>query len=95
MRLTDVKEIPQPKQRRADPSELLTVRELADFLRVSPALVYRLVEEGKIACHRIGMGRGAIRVRRQDVDDYLAVCREEPYERRPVPRRPKLKHIKL
>ena len=74
---------------------LLTVRDVADLLRVSPSLVYQLVETGKIACHRIGRGRGAIRIHPDDLEQFLAACRSEQHEPAPRLRRPKLKHIKL
>ncbi len=58
--------------------QLLTAKEVASQLRVSPSLVYQLVESGRLACHRIGNGRGAIRIRPEDVDQYLSQCRREP-----------------
>jgi excisionase family DNA binding protein len=58
--------------------ELLTVKEVARRLRVSASLVYQLVDSGKLGCHRIGNGRGAIRIRPEDVTSYLQACREDP-----------------
>ena len=55
--------------------ELMTVKEVARRLRVSASLVYQLVDSGKLGCHRIGNGRGAIRIRPEDVDEYLNQCR--------------------
>ena len=40
---------------------MLKVNEVAERLRVSSSTVYNLVEEGRIACYRIGKGRGSIR----------------------------------
>ena len=57
--------------------ELMTVKEVARRLRVSTSLVYQLVDAGKLGCHRIGNGRGAIRIRPEDVADYLETCRAE------------------
>lgn len=57
--------------------ELLTVKEVARRLRVSQSLVYQLVESEKLGCHRIGNGRGAIRIRPEDVTEYLENCRKE------------------
>jgi len=74
---------------------LLTVREVAEILRVSPSLVYQLVEASKLACHRIGSRHGAIRISAADVDDYLAQCRHQRREQVPKPPRPRLKHLKL
>ena len=52
--------------------KLLTVRETAEALSVSPSLVYRLVSEGALRCFRIG--RGALRFRQEDVEEYLSQC---------------------
>ena len=57
------------------PPPLLTVREVARILRVSPSLVYQLVETRKLASHRVGNRNGAIRIAPADLDDYLACCR--------------------
>jgi len=73
---------------------MLTVVEVADYLRVSRTCVYQLIESGKLACHRIGVGRGAIRVTQGDLDEFILGCRREPGENvasRPVKR---LKHLK-
>jgi len=75
--------------------QLLTVREVSTRLRVSPSLVYQLVEAGKLACHRIGTGRGAIRVSSSDLEAYLQGCRSERQAPTPKPPRPRLKHLKL
>jgi len=74
---------------------LLTVREAAEILRVSLSLVYQLVETRKLACHRIGGRRGAIRISEDDIQDYLAACRYDRQEQSPEPPRPRLKHLKL
>ena len=74
---------------------LLTVREVAQVLRVSANCVYELVGNGKLVCYRVGAGRGAIRVRRTDVDAYLAACRMEKGEQAPRVPRPRLKHLTL
>lgn len=76
---------------------LLTVRDVAKYLNVSPSCVYQLIETGKLPHHRIGTGRGAIRVRQDDLDTYLASCRMEQIQpdkpRRAA--RQKLKHLKV
>lgn len=46
----------------ATPAEMLTVKEVAERLRVSRTCVYQLIERGMLVCHRIGLGRGAIRI---------------------------------
>ena len=48
---------------------LLTVREVSEYLRVSTATVYSLVGRGELPCIRVS---NAIRVRREDLDAYLA-----------------------
>ena len=57
--------------------ELMTVKEVARRLRVSASLVYQLIDSGRLGCHRIGNGRGAIRIRREDMDEYLNQCRHD------------------
>ena len=74
--------------------QLLTVREVARMLRVSPSLVYQLVETRKLACHRIGSTRGAIRIAAADVRNYLLECRHDRQDEMPKVPRPRLKHLK-
>ena len=74
---------------------MLRVKDVAEKLGVSSALVYELTAKGKLPCYRIGLGRGAIRFKEDEVDSYLAGCRmtiapEPP----PEPSRPRLKHIR-
>lgn len=75
---------------------MLTVVEVAAFLRVSRTCVYQLIESGKIACHRIGVGRGAIRVTQSDLDEFVQGCRQKPGEEASNASRPakRLKHLK-
>lgn len=74
---------------------MLKVSDVAKRLGVSIALVYELTAQGKLACYRIGLGRGAIRFKEEDVQSYLDGCRVETWDElpRPVPR-PTLRHIK-
>jgi len=75
--------------------ELLTVQDVAGILKVSKSLVYGLIASGKIPCHRIGNGRGAIRLRRDDLEQFINDCRvEQDPAPAPVPR-PRLKHLRL
>jgi len=87
----------QPSQAQATDQQprLLTVRDVAEVLQLSPACVYAMVAEGKLVVHRVGTGRGSIRVNRRDLDDYLDSCREQSQRSRPRPPRPRLKHLKL
>lgn len=78
---------------------MLTVSEVAKRLGVSAALVYQLVAQGRLACYRIGLRRGAIRFAEADVEAYLASCRVEGAEPMPRPRTAvrarTLKHLHL
>lgn len=50
----------------------LTVREVAERLKISNSLVYQLIASKELACHRIGTGRGgSIRVSEDDLKVYL------------------------
>lgn len=76
---------------------LLTVKNVAERLNISPSCVYQLVESGQLAHHRIGLGRGAIRVTEDDLTNYLDQVRHHASGDRPREKasRPKLKHLKL
>ena len=76
----------------------LTVREVADRMRVSASSVYLLVESGRLSHHRVGARRGAIRISEADLSAYLAACRQELTTNNPPPAPvalPKLRHIRL
>lgn len=61
---------PDPKALTAYASDsFLTVQQVASWLNVSLASAYRLAEGGQLPSFRI---RRAIRIRRQDVETYLA-----------------------
>jgi excisionase family DNA binding protein len=49
--------------------ELLTVREVADSMRVSTMTVYRLIRSGALPAIRVGKH---FRIRVRDLDQYLA-----------------------
>lgn len=74
---------------------LLTVADVAERLSISTATAYELVKHGKLTCYRIGAARGAIRVREEDLAEYLqrnvSVVRQEL---KPMPSVP-LRHIRL
>lgn len=57
--------------------ELLKVKQAAEILGVNQASVYDLVQSGKLPHYRIGMGRGVIRLRQDDVEAYLESCYRE------------------
>lgn len=72
------------------------IAEVATRLKVSRSLVYRLVESGQLGCLRIGCGRGTLRFREADLQDYLSACQSGRVVETPIlTTRPVLKHIKL
>jgi len=76
---------------------MLTVKEVAERLRISRTCVYQLVERGKLACHRIGLGRGAIRISLADLTEYIESCRVSRGAEDAAPAIPgyRLRHLKL
>jgi excisionase family DNA binding protein len=75
--------------------DFLTVREVAQRLKVSQASVYAVIAEGKLPGYRIGAGRGTIRVSVADLQSYLAECRTGEVKQVQKISRPRLKHLKL
>ncbi len=73
---------------------MLTVCDVARRLNVSKQNVYALVEAGKLACHRIGLGHGAIRISEEDLALYLEQARQAPTEAA-ASSRYVLKHLKM
>ena len=75
--------------------DLFTVAEVAERLRVSATCVYQLIEKGSLACHRIGIGRGTIRVAESDLLRFLEGCRDSRSEKNDRSSRPaiKLRHL--
>jgi excisionase family DNA binding protein len=74
----------------------MRVKEAADRLDVSIATVYALVASGRLRCHRIGIGRGAIRISEEQLTDYLKESLSEIIQEPPlVNDPPRLKHIRL
>jgi len=51
--------------------QLLKASEVAKLLRVSPAMVYRLLQSGELPAVRIGH---AVRVLPSDLDEYVKRC---------------------
>jgi len=52
------------------PAVVLTVKEAAARQGVSTDTIYAIVESGQLPCQRIGRGRGTIRIRPADLDEY-------------------------
>ena len=80
---------------------MLTVKEVADRLRVSTALVYEWVESGELPHYRMGASgkRGAIRVDEADLGAFKAGKKKERRRETPPPVRRaaplKLKHLRV
>lgn len=74
---------------------LMTVDQTAERLQVSKSMVYALVESGKLSCHRIGIGRGTIRISDEDLASYLETTRFCNSAEVKPPRRKRLRHIRL
>ena len=45
-----------------------TIDEVAQLLKVSPATVRRLIDDGQLKAIKV---RGQVRIRKEDLDDYL------------------------
>lgn len=60
--------------------EFLTVKQTAKYLNVSQGCVYRLCITKKLTHYKFAEGRGAIRLRRADLLDYVLKCRIEERE---------------
>ena len=56
-------------------SDLLKAAEAGKALGVSARTVYALAAAGKLACHRIGVGDGAVRFDPADIEAYKQSCR--------------------
>lgn len=70
---------------------MFTVNEVAEQLRVSRSVVYALIDAGKLVSHRIGLGRGTIRVAEEDLAAYLDACKVQ----QPQVRNQRLRHIQM
>ena len=71
---------------------MLSVKKVAERLSVSQSVVYSLIDAGDISIHRIGRGRGTIRISESDLDNFLKRCRQTKNSR--VATGP-LRHIKF
>ena len=54
---------------------MMTVKEVAHRWSVSPGMIYKLVAEGRLQCHRIGK---AIRFAEDHLRQYLSEAEQEP-----------------
>ncbi len=67
---------------------VLTVKEAAARLGISPGTVYDLTESGQLRCQRFGKGRGTIRIRTADLDEYTGKVRPPLRSGRSAPAKP-------
>ena len=80
--------------------EMFTISEVAKKLNVSKSVIYLLVNQKKLGSHRIGVGRGTIRISNEDLTAYLQEAKSETStesrtaEEQKASNRPRLKFIK-
>lgn len=75
----------------------MRVPDAAKQLDVSVSTVYGLVASGRLRCHRVGLGRGSIRITPEHLAEYLAGTErrtEAPTPPKPFIARVNLKHLK-
>ncbi len=51
------------------PEEILTIREVADYLKITERTLYRLVQEGKLPAFKVG---NSWRFRREDLERWIS-----------------------
>lgn len=56
---------------------MLSVKQAAEEIGLTPDTLYRLCKAGKLAHYRLGAGGGAIRIKLEDLRAYLESCRVE------------------
>ena len=59
---------------------MFTVKQAAERLNCSTASVYSLISAGRVACHRIGLRRGAIRISQTQLEAFLDETKQERRE---------------
>lgn len=59
-----------PARGQAVPEDILTIREVADYLKVTERTLYRLVQDGKLPAFKVG---NSWRFRRADIDAWIGV----------------------
>jgi excisionase family DNA binding protein len=57
------------------PDTVMTVREVADYLRVNQRTVYRLAVEGKMPAFKVG---ATWRFKRNDIDGWISAQSNQP-----------------
>ena len=51
------------------PEDILTIREVADYLKVTERTLYRLVQDGKLPAFKVG---NSWRFRREDLERWIS-----------------------
>ncbi|RDD29372.1 DNA-binding protein [Prosthecochloris sp. ZM] len=57
------------------PDEIMTIREVAKFLKLTEKTAYRLASEGRLPGFKVG---GSWRFRRADIDAWIEKQKNEP-----------------
>jgi len=73
---------------------MLTVKQVADRLQMSPTSVYDLIARGRLVALRLGPRGGAIRIRDEDLENYLSNCRCGQPPTAVPQRRARLRHLR-
>jgi excisionase family DNA binding protein len=74
---------------------LLKTKEVAARLSVSQATVYALVASGRLRHCRVGLGRGAIRVTEEQLEEYIRSSEHYVADAPEPVHQVRLKHIKI
>ena len=74
---------------------MLTVKEVAEKLGVSPTTVYGLCQRRKLRHARVGLVRGAVRIDEKDLEEYLKGATISPERIQPSPSRERFKHLRV
>jgi excisionase family DNA binding protein len=85
-------------RRTVNDNQMLTIDQAAEQLNVSARTVRNPIVSGKLAHHRIGAGRGVIRISEEALNQLLAECEVRSSDAPTSPRRRErrqLRHIKL
>lgn len=59
----------------SDAIEWMSTADAAEYLGVQSRTLYRFIDEGRLPAYRFGR---VIRLKRDDVDDFVQSCRIEP-----------------
>lgn len=54
--------------------DILTIKEVADYLKLTERTLYRLVQEGRVPGFKVG---NSWRFKRADIDDWIEIQKEQ------------------